>query len=464
MKKKVLVILFVLINGICGHLLFTYIDVNLNGPKHVTLNYNEKYEELGINAKNLFHIIDKDKYTLKIDGKVDTKKLGTYTIKYNIKYKGEKISLKRIVDVVDNTSPIIKSDLKEIKKEYCVPLDKSKLQYSATDNYDGDITNKVNIDIKKDVVIFDVSDSSGNKSTLNIPIITSEKPEKSLIINGYDRIYVPINKEYVDLGAYLSDECGLDTNKEVKVTGSVNTSKIGEYKITYTADNLTKTRIVIVYNPNITSKSSTDNEKVIYLTFDDGPGIYTESILNTLKKYNIKATFFVTAQFGSYVSLIKNEYEDGHSIGVHTLTHKWDIYSSVDSYINDFNAMNNIIEEYTGKKVNIFRFPGGSSNTVSKNYALGVVSAIASNMNSNGYEYFDWNVDSGDASGAVADTVYNNVVNGVYYCTKCVVLMHDIKYSTATSLDSILNTLTSQGYKFGTLNINSPTVKHGINN
>ena len=126
--------------------------------------------------------------------------------------------------------------------------------------------------------------------------------------------------------------------------------------------------------------------------------------------------------------------------------------------------MNNDILKYTGSYSKIFRFPGGSSNTISRNYSKGVVKAIASRMLNDGYQYFDWDVDSGDAAGASRNKIYNNVINGASRCSKCIVLMHDIKPNTVNELDNILNTLTSKGYKFGTLSVNSPSVHHTIAN
>ena len=162
--------------------------------------------------------------------------------------------------------------------------------------------------------------------------------------------------------------------------------------------------------------------------------------------------------------LIKEEYDKGHTVAVFTYTHKYDVYTNVETYINDFNLMNETIKEYTGSYTNLFRFPGGSSNTVSKSYNKGIMTELARKMQDDGYVYFDWNVSSGDASGAGSTKIYNNVVNGVKSCSKCVVLMHDIKSTTANALDNILDTLTNEGYIFATLNENSPTAHHGINN
>ena len=119
------------------------------------------------------------------------------------------------------------------------------------------------------------------------------------------------------------------------------------------------------------------NSKIIYLTFDDGPGMYTKRILDVLEEYNVKATFFVTNQFPKYEYLIKNEYEMGHVIGVHTYSHNYKkIYSSFENYIDDVNKMNEIIKKYTGNFSNILRFPGGSSNTISRKYKKGIMTEL----------------------------------------------------------------------------------------
>ena len=85
-------------------------------------------------------------------------------------------------------------------------------------------------------------------------------------------------------------------------------------------------------------------------------------------------------------------------------------------------------------------------------------------MSRRGNVYFDWNVESGDAAGYSSDGIYYRVINGVNNCDYCVVLMHDIKPTTADALDSILYTLTRRGYTFATLDVNSPTAHHKIAN
>ena len=126
------------------------------------------------------------------------------------------------------------------------------------------------------------------------------------------------------------------------------------------------------------------DQSIIYLTFDDGPGKYTERLLGILKKHNVKVTFFVTNVFDSYSYLIKQEYEDGHAIGVHSYTHDYDkIYASSEAYWNDFNEMQAVIKEQTGQETKRLRFPGGSSNTVS-DFNPGIMSQLVKEVTQKG--------------------------------------------------------------------------------
>ena len=156
------------------------------------------------------------------------------------------------------------------------------------------------------------------------------------------------------------------------------------------------------------------DSKIIYLTFDDGPGMYTKRILDVLEEYNVKATFFVTNQFPKYEYLIKNEYEKGHAIGVHTYSHNYKkIYSSFENYIDDVNKMNEIIKKYTGNFSNILRFPGGSSNTISRKYKKGIMTELTREVSNLGYTYFDWNVASGDVNGYSKNRIYKRIIKSL---------------------------------------------------
>lgn len=470
MKKVVIIALpITLILALISLLIINYyfgVKVELNGLEELTHEVNTEYKDAGFSLKVNNKELSEEEYKYEVENNVKSDNLGKYNVKYHITYKNKTYDLERTIKVIDSTKPDLKINVNTIEKDYCTENILTKVEYSAIDNHDGDITANIKISDDKKNITYSIKDSSGNENNVSLPITYTSKPKSSLTLQGKSTIYVPINTKYEDEGAIYTDGCKNKLSEKIIKTGKVDTSKIGTYTLTYTLekDGSSVKRKVIVYTPNITKTDDNSNERIIYLTFDDGPCAYTQKVLDILDKYNIKATFFVTHQFAKYVPMIEKEYKKGHSVGVHTYTHKWSIYTSLETYLDDFNKMNNDVEKYTGQKTKIFRFPGGSSNRVSKRYATGVISAIASHMNNEGYVYFDWNVDSGDAAGATSAQIYKNVVNGVTRCKNCVVLMHDIKKNTVNELDEILKTLTSKGYKFGTLSTESKPVHHTINN
>ena len=195
-------------------------------------------------------------------------------------------------------------------------------------------------------------------------------------------------------------------------------------------------------------------EKVAYLTFDDGPNATnTPIVLDTLKKYNIKATFFVVYQDTPTANaLYKRIVDEGHTIAVHTASHEYTkIYESVESYLADFEKMSSHIESITGTKPEVFRFPGGSINS----YNSGIYREIIAEMLRRGYVYYDWNVSSGDAaSGFISSTrITNNVLNGSASQDDAIILMHDGPghEETAAALPQIIDGLKQQGYNFAGL-------------
>lgn len=205
--------------------------------------------------------------------------------------------------------------------------------------------------------------------------------------------------------------------------------------------------------------------KVIYLSFDDGPGPYTGELLDVLKKYDVKATFFVTASYPDYADLIGRAYDEGHSIGIHSYSHNYyRIYDSVSAYKEDMKLMDDIIKEQTGKRTKLFRFPGGSSNTVS-NFNPGIMTELSKTLTGEGYYYFDWNVLSGDA-GETTDTgaIYYNVISGCAKNDVSVVLMHDIKSYSVAAVESIIKWGLESGYTFLALSEESFPAHHPIAN
>lgn len=178
----------------------------------------------------------------------------------------------------------------------------------------------------------------------------------------------------------------------------------------------------------------------VYLTFDDGPSIYTKQILDVLDTYGVKATFFVTGrQAQSHPEWYQEIVGRGHTIGMHSYSHIYnDIYESRESFEDDLTQIHDCIEYTTGIDCRLYRFPGGSSNSVSSV----AVNELCKIVKDRGWQYYDWNISSQDASSTslLSSEIVNNVVSGIGRYDNCMVLMHDSadKYSTVQALPSII--------------------------
>lgn len=197
----------------------------------------------------------------------------------------------------------------------------------------------------------------------------------------------------------------------------------------------------------------------IYLTFDDGPSDYTENILKYLKDYNIKATFFVVpTRTNSCYKKLRAIVDEGHSIGVHSATHEYNkIYASVEAYLDDFHEAWDIIRDATGVTTELFRFPGGSKN----DFNADTRDDIIKEMTRRGFRFYDWNVESGDVSGATWTQMYNSIPRDIKNVPRSIVLMHDSVncYNTVLVLEDVLGVLKKEGYKFDKINNNTQPIQ-----
>lgn len=170
----------------------------------------------------------------------------------------------------------------------------------------------------------------------------------------------------------------------------------------------------------------------VYLTFDDGPSVYTEEILDILDRYGVKATFFVVGkETDSDKEALQEIVARGHTLGMHSYTHKYaELYESVDAFAQDFMRIQDYLYETTGVKSTVYRFPGGSSNTVSDID----MHEFADYLDVQGVRFFDWNISSGDGGRRLL-TVENLVENSTADIEKfetSVILMHDSAAKTTT--------------------------------
>ncbi len=453
-----------------------------------------------ISAK--YHFIDVSE-KVKIEGNIDFNKVGKYEIKYVVPTLLGNYIKTQIVEIVDTTPPVITLQGNEIE-EISYKDEYNEIGFTVSDNSNEDLKDKVvitkeEVNDKEYKLIYTVEDSSRNKATVarTIKLVDKEPPE--ITLNGSAKLSIELNSKYSEQGAKATDEIDGDLSDKIVITGKVDTTKTGEYAIIYTVkDNsgnqAKKTRTVTVVKKEIvnvnsntnnnsatnTNNNSTTNQSnnsdnntgknsgIIYLTFDDGPSSsITPKILDILKSKGVKATFFILNYSAENEKLVKREINEGHTVAIHGYSHEYkEIYKSVDTYMNNITKLQEKIKKSTGYNATITRFPGGSSNTVSR-FNPGIMTKLTKEVLARGYKYFDWNVSSNDAGGAKTSTqVYNNVVNGLKKNRANVVLMHDFSGNTKTvnALSDIIDYGLANGYTFSKITESTPMVTHRVNN
>ena len=203
---------------------------------------------------------------------------------------------------------------------------------------------------------------------------------------------------------------------------------------------------------------SPDEEKVVYLTFDDGPSKVTEDVLDILKEEGVPATFFVIAAENNekYLPVLSRTASEGHLIALHSCSHQYStIYASPEAFWQDLAGLREKLTPYVGNaQMNILRFPGGSTNTVSRKYGgSSIMKELKAQAETYGFRYVDWNVCANDAVGGrhSPSEIYKNVVEEAAGHNTCVVLMHDTKKETVQALGDIIHWFKNAGYRFDTV-------------
>ena len=438
---------------------------NIDNYRKVSVFSNYKNKDIDVCYGNKLKCTP---ITYKILGSVNTKRLGTYTITYAAEKNGKKNYINKKVQVIDDKAPEL--NITGDFNNFCSNGKSSSINLSAMDNYDGDITDKIKYKISNNKITYSVSDSSGNIKTKTYNIKISDNSSPDIILNGDSVINLAYNEKYVEPGYSAIDNCDGNLSKKVNISGNVDIKKAGSYELVYKVEDSNKNvstvkRIIKVFPKNDISKANYQN-KTIYLTFDDGPSEYTRRLLEILKKYGVKATFFVTGLDSNNSYLIKNEFEDGHTIGLHSYTHNYkSVYSSVDSFMNEFNKIDELVYKYTNTRPKLIRFPGGSSNTISRVYNRGIMRSLVNKVHELGYKYYDWTVLSGDAiETSDSNEVVKNVVNSITADGSNIVLLHDSKAHTVDAIERIIQYGLENGYTFSAITSSTPEVHHGLNN
>ena len=444
----------------------------LAGAEEVTLEFGRPYHEPGAQVFLKGKLVHTQGYTpedvaLQISSDVQTGAPGKYRVTYTAKYGFWQTSAERTVRVVDTQPPVItlvSDDVPGVLPGNVY----EEAGYTAFDNVDGDITHRVVRREEAGEITYAVVDSSGNPTSVTREVPGFDPIYPRIKLTGGTEVKLQTGRYYEDPGFSAWDNSDGDITEKVTVEGEVVWYKPGTYPVTYTVtDNNNHTTTVtrnvqVVAQPRI--EGFQDQGKIIYLTFDDGPGPHTPRLLDVLDAYGVQATFFVVDN--EYSDMLKDITDRGHSIGIHCVTHDYEtIYESPKAYFADLFRMQDIIYEKTGVKTTLLRFPGGSSNTVSRKLYPGLMTILTEAVQDAGFQYFDWNVDSGDAAGAKKTRqISREVINGVSKNDVSIVLQHDIHDFSVDAVEEIIRWGMNNGYLFLPLEPHSPGFRHNVVN
>lgn len=188
--------------------------------------------------------------------------------------------------------------------------------------------------------------------------------------------------------------------------------------------------------------------KVVYLTFDDGPGKYTNELLNILNENHVKATFFLIGPHAQqYPDEVKREYAEGNYVGLHSMTHEYKPLYVQKQYVEEMKSTQQIVNHIIGVSPTLTRPPYGSKP--------GLTVDVQTQVLQSGFHVWDWTIDSNDwklTSLSLSQSVPQIVENVVSHATENieVVLMHDIHPQSVAAVPEIIKGLKQKGYEFET--------------
>lgn len=297
----------------------------------------------------------------------------------------------------------------------------------------------------------EVISSENDSLNKNLSDLESSIDEKKSYIDGQKEYIDELNDQMAEaFSAAQSQDDSLDDYISSDDTDSTYDSNYDPYPNLYAHDS--------------NSDDKTQETKTAYLTFDDGPCSTTPQVLDLLDQYDAKATFFVVyTEDGAYSDYLNDIADKGHTLALHSYSHDYDkIYASVDAFLDDFSKVFDWVYETTGVRCTLYRFPGGSVSSYSKN----VIDDIIAEMERRGFTYYDWNVSSGDGSNLTTSyNIIDNICNNIGGFKEPVVLMHDAagKSATLNALPTVLSNLNNLGYTFSALNDNMEPIQYPHN-
>lgn len=272
-----------------------------------------------------------------------------------------------------------------------------------------------------------------------------QRLKKIIVGSAVAAMIIPLTVS-IALGIYVFQLKGriMELEEELAQLQSISSEETGIYTTAF-VENFSRSQTETV---QLTESEDVETwDKQVYLTFDDGPSGNTNRILDILKEYDVKATFFVVGKTDeTSVKAYQRIVEEGHTLAMHSYSHKYvEIYQSMDSFVQDLEKLQEYLYQLTGVWPRFYRFPGGSSNSVSKVD----MQLLINYLGENDITYFDWNIASGDAvsSQLSADMIVTNCIGEIDGKNECMILMHDAseKNSTVDALPQIISQIKGRG-------------------
>ena len=320
-RKALLFSILILFLIVLGYKLYKLVSFPLLlKDTHITIEIGEPFHP----EENIKAVLFGDKNSVKEKGKIQTDKLGTYPFAYVYKDKEYPVE----VEVVDTTPPVFEvvpldidagmkvsanSAVKNIK-------DKTKTTVSFKEDYDFKTPGTIEVC----VIVRDEGGNTSEKTTKATIVLDKEKP----VLKGVEDITIYPQPSF-DLKKGIAVTDNRDPNAKLEIDkNNFDSSKPGVYTIEYSArdrsgNTTMKKRIITVKSNENTNSNEQNKEKIVYLTFDDGPSVNTAKILDILDQYHVKATFFVIGGNSSYYPLIKEAHQRGHTIALHSYSHDY---------------------------------------------------------------------------------------------------------------------------------------------
>ena len=268
--------------------------------------------------------------------------------------------------------------------------------------------------------------------------------------NSLDRLSIK-NKELKNTLTNLKENYNIEINKESELKNNID-------ELNNIDNNISKTKEEVFSLASKLENKIINNEvkyKIAYLTFDDGPYYSTDKVLNILKKYNIKATFFTIGldkdicfdnKNYSCAETYKKIVDGGHTIANHTYSHLIfrGLYNNSESFMNQVIKQEELIKDRTGVTTNILRFPGGSNTA--KSLCRNDIDKIMKSLQDRHYGWVDWTAQDGDGGYLPSyEKAWSNFTNSINENIE-VILFHDYSNITISMLPKAIEYLEERDY------------------